>query len=246
MEDRRVATGLATAIAALGLVLVLVLAGTAALLRDAPGPERFTGFAYTVGGYGAGLAWPVFALLSVALAGAGLVAVLRPDLRGRRRALVLAVGAAAWIAAVVEGVRPPAWRSGVFTGEYTYGTPLHPDSFTPCIDPARPLPRGVELGFGRVQELPVWAVVRVPGKGWHGSHPGDWPSTVSDSHGGLYFRVRLRGTLTGPGNYGIPAGFQYRLRIDSILETAPLHPMYDEACEGEQGPLADTATLAVQ
>jgi hypothetical protein len=221
MPDRRVATGLTLTIAALGLVLILVLAGTAALELDAPGPERFTGFGYTFGGYAAGLAWPVLALLSAALAGAALVAALRPDLRSGRRAVAVALGAAAWIAAAVEGVRPPTSRTGVFTGGYVHGTPLHPDAFIPCTDSARPLPRGVELGFGRVQDLPLWALVRVPEKGWHGSHPGDWPHGTSDSHGGLYFTIRVRGTLTGPGNYGIPAGFQYRLRIDSVLSTRP-------------------------
>jgi hypothetical protein len=233
MSDRRVATGLVTAIAALGLMLILVLAGSAALVRDAQDPE-ITGFGYTFGGYGAGLAWPIFALLSAALPGAALVAALRPDLRSGRRALAVAMGAAAWIAAAVEGVRPPTSRTGVFTGGYVHGTPLHPDAFIPCMDPARPLPRGVELGFGRVQDLPLWALVRVPEKGWHGSHPGDWPNTVSDSHGGLYFTVRVRGTLTGPGNYGIPAGFQYRLRIDSVLYTQPRHMGDDPACGAQK------------
>jgi hypothetical protein len=234
MPDRRVAAALTLTIAVLGLVLILVLAGSAALVRDAPGPERFTGFAHTFGGYGAGLAWPAFALLSVALAGALLVAALRPDLRSGPRAFAVALGAAAWIAAAVEGVRPPTSRTGVFTGSLVYGTVLHPDAFVPCIDPARPLPRGVELGFGRVQDLPLWALVRVPEKGWHGSHPGDWPHRPSDSHGGLYFTVRVRGTLTGPGNYGTPAGFQYRLRIDSVLYTSPQYSGdVDQAC-GEQ------------
>lgn len=230
MRDRSVATFLTITIEALSLLLMLVLAGTAALVLGRQGPKWVEGFGYTFGGFGAGLAWPVFALLSVALAGAGLVAALRPDLRSGRRAFAVAMGTAAWIAAVVEGVRPPASRTGVFTGELVYGTVMHPDAFIPCEDPARPLPRGVELGFGRVQELPLWALVRVPGEGWHGSHPHDWPHKVSDPHGGLSFRVRLRGTLTGPGSYGFPAGFQYRLRIDSILHVVPRHPAGDRPC----------------
>jgi hypothetical protein len=172
----------------------------------------------------------VFALLSVALAGAGLVA-LRPDLRSPRRAFAVVLGAAAWIAAVVEGVRPPMAHTGVFTGEFVYGTPLHPDAFIPCVHRARPLPRGAELGYGRVQDIPVWALVTVPRRGWHGSHPGDWPHTVSDSHGGLYFVLRVRGTLTGPGNYVFPPAFQYRLHVDSILHVAARHPADDPLCE---------------
>jgi hypothetical protein len=231
MPDRRVATGLTLAIAVLSLVLILVLAGSAALALDEPGPERYMGFGYIFGGYGAGLAWPAFALLSVALAGAGLVAALRPDLRSGRRAAAVALGAAAWIAAAAEGVRPPTSRTGVFTGELVYGTNMHPDLFVPCRDPARPLPRGAELGVGRAQQMPLMALVRIPEKGWHGSHPRDWPSTGSDSHGGLYFTLRVRGTLTGPGNYGIPPAYQYRLRVDSILHAAPRHPADDRPCE---------------
>lgn len=231
MRDRRVATFLVVTIDALSLVLVLVLAGSAALVLRGEVPEQVEGFAHTFGGYGAGLAWPVLALLSFALAGAGLVAALRPDLRSGRRAITLALGAAAWTAAVVQGVRPPASRSGVFTGELVYGTPLHPDAFIPCRDPARPLPRGVELGFGRIQDIPIWALVRIPGQGWHGNHPRDWPNSVSDSHGGLYFTLRVRGTLTGPGNYGFPPAFQYRLRIDSILQVEPRHPADDRPCD---------------
>ncbi|HYW12179.1 MAG TPA: hypothetical protein VE871_09480, partial [Longimicrobium sp.] len=68
-------------------------------------------------------------------------------------------------------------------------------------------------------------------RGWHGSHPDDWPNTVSDSHGGQYFTLRVRGTLTGPGNYGFPPAFQYRLRVDSILHVAPRHPADDRTCE---------------
>lgn len=231
MQDRRVASFLMITIGALSLVLLLVLAGTAALVLEERGPEWVETFAYWFGGMAAGLAWPVLALLSVALAGAVLVAALRPDLRSRRRALVLAVGAAAWIAAVVEGVRPPTSHTGVFTGEFVYGTLMHPDAFVPCKDPARPLSHGVELGFGRVQEIPVWALVQVPEDGWRGSHPRDWPSTRMDPHGGSYYNLRVRGTLTGPGNYGVPAAFQYRLRIDRILEITPRHPADDRLCE---------------
>jgi hypothetical protein len=230
MRDRKVASFLVIAIEALSLVLMLVLAGSAALVLRDRVPKWVEGFGNIFGGLGAGLAWPVFALLSVALAGALLVAALRPDLRSGRRAFAVVLGAAAWIAAVVEGVRPPTSRTGVFTGELVYRTLLHADAFIPCIDPARPLPRGVELGFGRVQDIPLWALVRIPDEGWHGSHPRDWPHTVSNSHGGLYFTLRVRGTLTGPGNYGFPPGFQYRLRIDSILHVAPQHPADDPPC----------------
>lgn len=231
MRDRRVAAFLVICIEALSLLLMLVLAGSAALVLREGSPQWVEGFGTIFGGLGAGLAWPVFALLTAALAGAGLVAALRPDLRSGRRAFAVALGAAAWIAAVVEGVRPPVARTGVFAGELVYGTLIHPDAFVPCVDPARPLPRGVELGFGRVQDIPLWALVHVPDEGWHGSHPRDWPSTTSNSHGGRYFTLRVRGTLTGPGNYGFPPAFQYRLRIDSILYVAPRHPADDPPCE---------------
>jgi hypothetical protein len=231
MRDRRVAAFLVLAIEALSLLLMLVLAGSALLGLRERIPKWVEGFARTFGGLGTGLVWPLFALLSVALAGAVLVAALRPDLRSGRRAFTVALGVAAWIAAVVDGVRPPMSRTGVFTGEYAYSTAMHPDLFIPCRDPARPLSRGAGLGLRHIQDGPLMAVVQVPGRGWHGSHPGNWPSTTSDSHGGLYFTVRVRGTLTGPGNYGFPPAFPYRLRIDSVLHVAPRHPADDRPCE---------------
>lgn len=231
MEDRRAATVLSNILVALSVVLTLVLAGSAALRPRGQAPPWLEKFGHVFGGYGAGLAWPVFGLLTLALACAALVLALRPDLRGRRRAFTLALGAAAWIAAAVMGVRPPTSRTGVFAGELVYGTVMHPDLFVPCTDPARPLPRGPALGLGRVQPVPLLALVHVPEGGWNGSHPRDWPSTVSDSHGGLYFSVRVRGTLTGPGNYGMPAAYEYRLRIDSVLHVVPRHPADDRPCE---------------
>lgn len=231
MRIRRAAAFLMITLVALSLVLMLVLGGSAALRPRGQAPPWLEKFGHTFGGYGAGLAWPVFALLTVALAGAALALALRPDLRSRRLAFTLALGTAAWIAAVVMGVRPPTSRTGVFAGELVYGTVMHPDVFLPCIDPARPLPRGPALGFRRVQHIPLLALVNIPERGWNGSHPRDWPSTVSDSHGGLYFSVRVHGTLTGPGNYGIPAAFEYRLRIDSVLQVVPRHPADDRPCE---------------
>jgi hypothetical protein len=231
MRDRRLAAVLTIIIVALSVVLLLVLAGSAAL--GPRGQGWVDRFAYYFGGWGAGLAWPVFALLTAALAGAGLVAALRPDLRSGRRAFALALGGAACIAALVAGVRPPTSRTGVFTGEFVYGTVMHPDLLVLCVDSARPPPRDGTLGFNRKRDLPPLALVRVPRHGWHGSHPKDWPHTVSDSHGGLYFHLRARGTLTGPGNYGRPPAFQYRLHIDSILHVTPRRPGNVRPCDAD-------------
>lgn len=228
---RRAADVLTVAIEALGLLLMLILAGSAALPYLDTLPGVVDGFARVFGGWGVWLAWPLLALLCVSVASVIGAAAIWPRLRSGRRTVAVVLGASACVAAVVEGVRPPVSRTGVFTGGFVYGTVMHPDIFIPCSDTAPSLPRGGGLGFEQIQELPLMALIRVPERGWHGSHPRDWPHTVSDSHGGLYYTIRVRGTLTGPGNYGSPPAIQYRMRIDSVLSTTPRRPGSMSDCQ---------------
>jgi hypothetical protein len=118
----------------------------------------------------------------------------------------------------------------VFHGEFVYGHQgFRPDYLRPCQDPRRPLSRGADLVGGALpHDFPVLAAVDVPRDGWHGSHPRNWPPTQSDGHGVQSWRVRVRGTLTGPGQYGRPALMHYRLEIDSVLAVAPDERPVDE------------------
>lgn len=226
----RLAATLTGAINGMSIFLILILAGSVGL-RWYDGNDRGFHGALLFGGYAAGLAWPLFAgivaamLVLLALGGA------RRELRTPRRGSALLLGAIALHAAWLFGIRPPATRTGVFHGEFVYGHyGFRPDYFIPCQNPARPLPRGPDLMRGVMEEEhPVMAAVYVPNTGWRGSHPRRWPSTYSDVHGTRQWLVRVRGTVSGPAQYGTPALMQYRLRVDSVLSVAPSR-MYQDEC----------------
>lgn len=227
---KRVAALLTAAITVMSVLLILVLAG-AAVLDRVEQPRGFgAGFGQIFGFFGAGLAWPLFALVGAAMLGLLALGAARPGLQSSRRGAALILGAAALHGAWSMGVRPPASRTGEFLGTYVHGSvSLEPDFLVPCQDPAHPLPRGAELPIGpRDREIPVMAAIRLPEQGWHGSHPRDWPDSWSDVHGTQYWLVRVRGTLVGPGQYGWPPVMHYRLRVDSVLSVRPDRMFQDE------------------
>lgn len=72
--------------------------------------------------------------------------------------------------------------------------------------------------------LHVWVDVRR--SSWRGHPPASWPREGSDGHGDLYFFVRWRGTLTGPGRYGDYGGIhEYSFTVDSVIEHQPRTPV---------------------
>lgn len=225
----RLAAGLAGAITAMSIFLILVLAGSVGLVGFRANHGAFP-WAMLFGGYGARLAWPLSALVAAAMLVLLALALVRRDMRTHRRGSAVLLGATALHAAWLFGIRPPAERTGVFTGKFLYGHyGFRPDLFILCEDPARPLPRGADLVKGAMgPDFPVLAAVYVPEDGWHGSHPRQWPSTQSDSHGTQYWQLRVRGTLRGPAQYGRPALMQYRLEVDSVLGVSPSRIFQDE------------------
>ena len=226
----RVAAGLAGAITGMSIFLILILAGSVGLARfDVRHSAFFPSMVF--GGFAAGLAWPLFALVAASMLVLLAPAMVRRELRTPRRGAALLLGATALHAAWLFGIRPPGERTGVFHGGFVYGHyGFRPDYFTPCEDPARPLPRGADLVKGAMEPgAPLLAAaVYLPEDVWHGSHPRNWPPTQSDSHGTRYWLVRVRGTLKGPGQYGRPALMQYRLDVDSVLSVAPRRMFQDE------------------
>jgi hypothetical protein len=225
-----VAALLTAAITAMGILLILVLAGGAVIDREKQIPERIAEVGKIFGFFGAGLAWPLFALVAAAMLGLLALGAVRGELQSPRRGAALMLGAVALHAAWLLGLRPPAARTGEFLGTYVHGSlSLKPDLLIPCQDPAHPLPRGMELPLGpRDPEIPVMAAIRLPDEGWHGSHPRNWPDSWSDVHGTQYWLVRVRGTLIGPGQYGWPPAMHYRLRVDSVLSVRPDRMFQDE------------------
>jgi hypothetical protein len=218
------------AIAAMSIVLLLILAGSVGLAWFDVEHGAYP-WAMLFGGLGAGLAWPLFALIAAGVLVLLVRAIVGRKLPGAGRGSALLLALTALHAAWLFGIRPPAERTGVFLGEFVYGHHgFRPDYFTPCAEPARPLPRGPDLVRGALPvDFPVIAAVYVPDEGWHGSHPDNWPDVQSDSHGTRSWLVRLRGTLRGPGQYGRPALMQYRLQVDSVLSVAPGR-IYQDQC----------------
>lgn len=231
------AAGLTGAIAGMSIFLILILAGSVGLARLDAGHDAFP-WAMLFGGFGAALAWPLFALVAASMLGLlALVIGWRATRTGRRGAALL-LGAVALFAGYRFGIRPPAERTGVFRGQFVYGhLGFRPDYFSPCEDPARPLPRGADLVKGAMEPgAPLLAAaVYLSDQGWNGSHPRNWPATRSDSHGTQTWLVRVRGTLKGPGQYGRPALMQYRLEIDSVLSVAPTR-LYQDECGVDHPP----------
>ncbi|HYR08304.1 MAG TPA: hypothetical protein VEQ60_11065 [Longimicrobium sp.] len=225
----RLAACLAGAIVGMSIFLILILAGSVGLAWFDAKDRAFHG-AMLFGGYAGGLAWPLFALVAAAMLVLLALALVRREMRTPRRGSAVLLGAIALHAAWLFGIRPPAERTVVFLGDFVYGHyGFRPDFFIPCADPARPLPRGADLMKGVVErEIPVLAAVHVPDEGWHGSHPQNWPSTYSDSHGTRTWLVRVRGTLRGPAQYGRPALMQYRLDVDSVLSVSRSRMFQDE------------------
>lgn len=234
---KRLPAALTGAIVGMSTLLILVLAGSVGL-GWYPAEHPAFPFALLLGAHGAGLAWPLSALIVAAMLGLLALGGVHPELRTRRRGSALLLGATALHAAWLFGIRPPTSRTGVFHGKFVYGHyGFRPDFLGFCDDPARPLPRGSNLVRRAMpaEDLPVLMAVHVPEDGWHGSHPRDWPETQSDSHGSRYWLVRVRGTLKGPGQYGRPALMQYRLDVDSVLSVSPRRIFQDE-CGVYDGP----------
>jgi hypothetical protein len=181
--------------------------------------------------HGAGLVVPVAVLLIVLVAAASLLLLTQPSLRSVSLMLGCALAVATVFGLWHKGVRLPQVRTGEFAGRYILN-PLccKSDIFIPSQDPNHPLSRGAELGAPFEQNVPILAAVRVPRHGWYGSHPSQWPATYSDSHGAQSFCIRVRGRLTGPGQYGWPPVLQYRLSIDSVIATAPRLSREDPDC----------------
>lgn len=226
----RLAAGLAGAITGMSIFLILILAGSVGLARFDVHHGAFL-WAMLFGGHAAGLAWPLFALIAAAMLVLLAIATRRREMRTVRRGAALLLGAVALLAAWRFGIRPPAERTGVFSGTFVYGhLGFRPDYLALCDDPAHPLPRGADLVKGAMEpgEPLLAAAIHVPEEGWHGSHPQDWPSTESDSHGTRYWLVRMRGTLRGPAQYGRPALMQYRLEVDSVVSVGRSRIFQDE------------------
>jgi hypothetical protein len=224
----RLAATLTGMITGMSIFLILILAGSVGLWRYDRADDLFLG-AMVFGGYASGLAWPLFAGIVAAMVVVLSLGLAVRRLRTPRRGAALLLGAAALHTAWLFGIRPPAERTGVFEGTFVYGHyDLRPDFLIPCEDPARPLPRGADLVKGATSEDLLLVAVEVPENGWHGSHPRHWPSTYSDVHSTRYWRVRVRGSLKGPGQYGRPALMQYRLDVDSVLRVARRGTFQDE------------------
>ncbi|HEU4885533.1 MAG TPA: hypothetical protein VFT45_25035 [Longimicrobium sp.] len=225
----RLAAFLTGAIAGMSIFLILILAGSVGLARFDPEHPAF-GWALLFGAHGAGLAWPLFAFAAASMLGLLALGIVRREMWTARRGVVVVLGVLALSAGWRFGIRPPGGRTGVFQGKFVHGHyEFRPDYLALCQDPGRPLPRGADLVQGALpSDFPVAAAVYVPEQGWSGSHPRNWPSTRSDSHGTLYWQVRLRGTLKGPGQYGRPALMPYRLEVDSVLSVAPSRIFQDE------------------
>ncbi len=226
----RLAAVLTAAITATSMLLILVLAGGAVLDRVEQRQGFWAGFGMTFGFWGAGLAWPLFALVAGTMLALLALGAARTELQSARRRTALILGAVVLHGAWDRGLRPPAARMGEFLGTYVHGSvSVAPDMLIPCLDPADPLPRGMELSLSpRDTEVPVLAAIDLPDEGWHGSHPRNWPDSWSDSHGSQYWLVRVRGTLVGPGHYGRPPAMHYRLRVDSVLSVGPTRMFQDE------------------
>lgn len=226
---KRLPACLTGAITGMSIFLILILAGSIGLGRFAVQSDAFP-WAMLFGGFGARLAWPLFALIAGAMLVLLSLGMVRREVRTPRRGSALLLGATALHAAWLFGIRPPAERTGVFAGAFVYGhLGFRPDYLGLCEDPAHPLPRGADLVSRAIEfEMPVLAAVHVPDQGWRGSHPRDWPSTRSDSHGTQTWLLRVRGTLRGPAQYGRPALMQYRLEVDSVLSVAPSRIFQDE------------------
>lgn len=234
----RLAAGLTGAITGMSIFLILILAGSVGLARYDVSQNAFYG-AMLFGGYAAGLAWPLFALVVASMAALLVAAGVCVELRTLRRGSALLLGATALHAAWLFGIRPPAHRTGVFSGTFVYGhLGFRPDYLHLCEDPSRPLPRGADLVKGALEPgaRMLMAAIHLPEDGWHGSHPRDWPSTQSDSHGTRYWLVRMRGTLKGPGQYGRPGLMQYRLEVDSVVSVARSRIFQDECGVYDQPP----------
>jgi hypothetical protein len=232
----RLAAALTAGIVGMSILLVLILAGSVGMAwYDASHDAFFPSMLF--GGFAGGLAWPLFALIVAAMLVLLTLAGVRRELRTERRGQALLLGAIALHAAWLFGIRPPAERTVVLLGQFVYGHyGFRPDYLRPCENPARPLPRGPDLMKGAVEaDFPVIAAVYVPKDGWHGSHPRNWPSTYSDSHGTKSWLVRVRGTLEGPAQYGWPALMQYRLDVDSVLSVAPTD-LYQDECGVDRSP----------
>ena len=225
----RLAAVLTVAINGMSIFLVLILAGSVGLSWYGA-TQRAPFAAMLFGGFAAGLAWPLFAGIAAAMLALLALGVARRALRTPRRGSALLLGAIALHAAWLFGIRPPGTRTGVFHGQFYFGHyGFRPDFLMPCQDPARPLPRGADLVRSAMEPHSLLLVaVPVPKAGWHGSHPRNWPRTRSDSHGTQSWQVRVRGTLTGPAQYGTPALMQYRLQVDSVLSVAPSRMFQDE------------------
>jgi hypothetical protein len=217
----RLAAGLAGTLAAASIVLVLILAGTASVVSE--GLSGRLGEIGRMFAFGIGFAWPLFVYIACAMPGLLLLAGLRRELRNRKRIAAILLGIIALGTAWTMGMRPPASREGVFRGKFVYGSlGISPELVLLCEDSSGALPRTPRVLMGdQPAELPPLAAVRVPKKGWAGSHPRDWPQTRSDVHGAEYWQVRLRGRLIGPGHYGWPPGLHYRLVVDSVVSVLP-------------------------
>jgi hypothetical protein len=232
----RAAAVLTGGIVTMSTLLILVLAGSASLWWRKQLPPMVGALGWTFS-FGAGLAWPLIALTAAAMAALLALGAFRPGLQSPRRGSALLLGALALHAAWLTGIRPPAARTIVLTGLYVHG-PLafRHDFLIPCDDPAHPLPRGPELWIGpETSEVPLMAGIRLPQRGWHGSHPRNWPDSWSDVHGVQYWLVRVRGTLIGPGHYAWPPAQQYRLEVDSVLTVAP-RGMFQDECGVDDPP----------
>lgn len=216
---KKLARVLAILMAGASLLLIAILVAGVILDSYRRYPEPVEGVAWMLF-HAAGMAWPLVVLLGCALAAALLLAT-RPRFRTRWLWPGCVLAGGALLTAWSMGVRMPVTRTGVFAGRYVH----HPVC---CRDldlflPDDSLPRGAQIGLvaHQRQGTPVMAAVRVPESGWHGNHPDQWKIDYSDSHGATYFCLRVRGRLTGPGQYGWPPAFQYRLRVDSVVSVRP-------------------------
>ena len=228
----RLAAGLTGAISGMSIFLVLILAGAVANRWRGDVSQFGQDWGLVFGGYAAGLAWPLSALIAAAMLALLVIAGVGAKLRTPRRGSALLLGATALHAAWLFGIRPPASRPVVFLGKYVHGDwNQATDYFFPCEDPGRRLPRGADLTRPLIESDGLRISVPLPDSGWAGSHPRHWPSSVSNSHGTQYWLVRLRGTITGPGHYGRPPIMHYRMRVDSVLSVAPMYEWEDE-CGG--------------
>ncbi len=219
-------------VAALSTCLAAILSGSWLMESYDRISSRLQGLGYLLM-HGAGLALALAVLLLIALAASLLLMIVRPALRSRRLTVTCVFGCGVLLWAWTAGVRLPQVHTGEFTGRYV----LHPlccrsDIFIPTGNLVHRLRRGAALGQPQEwrTEVPIIAAVSRPRRGWRGGAPESWPATYSDSHGAQSFCVRVRGRLTGPGQYGWPPVLQYRLRVDSVVRTAARLPGEDRDC----------------